>query len=316
MRNNLEGQYRDGDGTEKFVFRNEKGVMEISWLRAREGANVFCLPSHYFCSLGCTFCYLTKEGDKRDMSPIKMDDLMDVYNQTQEFVEKKDNVLLSFMGVGEAFMNPELLVNVYNALRVETPEERSLNVALASMMPTNRFDYFTEASLKHKMPLKIHFSMHSPLDEKRRVMIPNSRMSVEEVLFEMNKFRAITLTDDRIQEAFVKYHNVLDNTEIHYTLIKGVNDSPQELEELIRLGQEYGIQLKLLKFAPVNGMEASSEEWTERLNLEYGAPVSCYAPPGNSIGSACGQFTMPFYVDVDDTEKAKFEEWKKKYAVV
>ena len=49
----------DPDGTEKFVFNDGIGVLEITRINTKEDRDIYCVPSMYECRLGCTICYLT-----------------------------------------------------------------------------------------------------------------------------------------------------------------------------------------------------------------------------------------------------------------
>ncbi|MBI4919316.1 hypothetical protein HY837_05255 [archaeon] len=299
------GRFKDTDGTEKFVYKNDKGVIEITWLKNKSNTDVFCIPTHYYCSLGCTFCHLTSENPlSKGMKPITLEELTEAFNESLKFIDRKQKTVFSFMGVGDSFMNKELIVDFYETMRTE-----SSGLALATIIPRNEFKYFTQKVIEGNIPLKIHFSLHTPFSNVRQKLIPYTDVSVEEALQELCNYRERTLTEPMKKE-LLKCRRSADNTEIHYTIIKNVNDGEAELTELIRLGQKYKIPLKILKFNPTDGLERSEKEdyWFERLIEEYGAP-------GANIGSSCGQFTKKYYLNLSEGEEKEFSEWERAYRI-
>ena len=179
------------------------------------------------------------------------------------------------------------------------------------------FEYFVEAVNEYDIPLKIHFSLHSSNSKIRKSIIPCTSVTVEEAFSLLSEYREKNLNDN-FKKELAKYHKIIDNTEIHYTIIKDVNDSEDELNELIRLGNKYKIPLKLLKFNPTKELKRTPEKekyWFARLSEEYGAPVVEYAPPGPNIGSSCGQFTKHYYLSTTPEEQQEFIKWKEKYEV-
>ncbi len=310
----LLGRFRDEDGTEKFVFSDENGIIEVTWIKNKEGIAVFCLPTHYYCNLGCKFCHLTESNNgKKEMKPISSESLIECVNFISERYINHDKVLFSFMGVGEPFLNIDLVFDIYKYFKSESNKKVSL--ALASMMLT--LSPFEEI-IKEGLPLKIHFSLHSPIDAKRKEVIPSARTSISECLGLLEKYDSIVKNYPYIIENFSNFHQRPSPTEIHYTIIEGVNDSEKDLSEMIKIGDCYKIPLKLIKFNPTKNLKRSSKEkfWLKELSEKYNAPVSFYIPPGLNIGSSCGQFTKHYYLGSNTKEELEeFKRWKKKYQV-
>ena len=122
---------------------------------------------------------------------------------------------------------------------------------------------------------------------------------------------------------FLEVHRSPNPIEIHYTLIKGVNDSEEELEMLYSLSDNlssfHKIPIKFIKFNPKEDMEISQkeEEWVKKLKEIKGLLVKRYAPPGKEIGASCGEFTKHYYLSSLETEEEKreFETWKKEHQI-
>jgi 23S rRNA (adenine2503-C2)-methyltransferase len=302
------GRFRDVDGTEKTVYETGEGIVELTHIKNKAGIDVICVPTHHYCNLGCKFCHLTVENDyTKSMTPIKADVLESILRFDTPDSKK---VLISFMGVGEPLLNLELILNLYSTLSKYCPE---LSFAMSTMFPVP----FEEVRLD-RIPLKIHFSLHSPVDEIRKEIIPASTVNVEEGFQLLRKHQMVTSLDPSISINLGRFHDSSSSVEIHYTLIEKVNDSDVELARLIELGHTYRIPLKLLKFNQTRYLKPSKrgEYWLRMLEMTYGPPVRFYAPPGPNIGSSCGQFTKHYYLGCkDEEEQREFEEWKRKYQV-
>ena len=102
---------------------------------------------------------------------------------------------------------------------------------------------------------------------------------------------------------FLQQHN--GDSEIHYTLIEGVNDRDEEI--VFVGGLLYGtgglrfakkIPVKFLDFKTSYKSEMSKSnkisKWIKGLE-KYGIETEFYYPPGENIQSSCGLFTEGFY---------------------
>lgn len=312
---NLLGKFRDIDGTEKFVFKTNDGIIEATIIKNKPGIDVFCLPTHHYCNMGCKFCHLTEERDKtKKMVGVTAKNMLEVLNY---FADTRDNnnCLISFMGVGEPFLNTALIIETFHSIR---EKYKNLSLALATMMPTIKPMEFFIKQVKNNLPIKIHFSLHSPIDKIRNKIIPASKVAIQDCLETLLDYKKAVLNNKILQDNLIKFHTNGSPIEIHYTLINGVNDSDEELKKLIHYGTIYQIPLKILKFNPTKSLKNSPKEqdWLKILSSEYNAPVSMYAPPGPNIGSSCGQFTKHYYLGSNSKQEIQeFEEWRKKYQV-
>jgi len=314
----LLSRFRDEDGTEKFVFEVLKGIIEITWIKNKKGTAVFCLPTHHYCNLGCKFCHLTEKGDrKKAMTLISIKDLgKALENILNSYINDK-KILFSFMGVGEPFLNIDLIFDTYDYFVKNT--KKIIGMALASMMLTPKsFDQIIEKVKTDNLPLKIHFSLHSPIDKIRKEIIPSAPTTIVECLDALKNYQNIAKSNPIIIKNLSQFHKQPDPVEIHYTLIEGINDSNKDLAKVIKIGNKYKIPLKILKFNPTKSLKRSkkTEFWFNELSKNYGAPVYLYAPPGPNIGSSCGQFTKHYYLGSNSSKELKeFNAWREKYEI-
>jgi len=267
------GAYEDKeDIVQKYVFKGKQGTIEISKINTKPDRDIFCVPSMYQCHLGCTFCYLTTnniQGNKGLVEAATIFELLDRVPKT------RSNRQISIMGVGDPALNQTLVQDLAKTERV----------SIASIFP-KRLDTFPKN-------VKIHFSLHSPIPNKRKKIIPAGAIPIEECVNYLNKHEG--------------------GKEIHYTRIKGSNDSDEELEELLSLSKKHRIPIKFLVFNETGGLKQSErlDYWFDFLRSE-GIKVEIYMSPGRSIGSSCGAFSKYFYSD-EGLRSSEFKEFDRQF---
>lgn len=317
------GVFKDfTDGTIKCVYENEtKKIIEISLLFNKEDKNVVCVPTHHFCNMGCKMCHLTNKGLNKKMTPIVYEDFMyALFDCLHYFNNTKKKLVLSFMGVGEPLLNLDLIKNIYlneNKIKDKFGYE-DIGYAVSTMMPNTNVNKLTELVNTYNIPLKLHFSLHTPSDEKRYELIPNTKVSIDEAMQLLDNYRNIITKNRKLMEKYQKLHTTLDPIEIHYTLIKDVNDAEELLDRLIEIEKKYQICLKFIRFNPINELERSADEkhWIE--SIKKAVPslrVKSYSPPGREVGSSCGEFTKHYYhAEIETPEQLQeFITWKEKH---
>lgn len=273
------GAYQDrNDCIQKYVFKDKNGVIEVSHIHNKD-RDTYCIPSMYMCRLGCKFCHCTTENLPGKMEPIAYDTIKEILSRIPR---TKPSILYSVMGMGDPMMNTPLVIRLNNECK---DNER---VSISTIFPSGSSvcdpDFVPNG-------VKVHYSLHNPIEEKRKELIPCPTHSIEDVLASLSNRPNL-------------------KKEIHYTLIDGVNDTIDELREMTRLSVDYGISIKFLAFNETGNFKKSKNlgVWMNALgdivNVEF------YTPPGLNIGSSCGQFTKYFY---NNTNNKEFEEFEKKY---
>lgn len=315
------------DDSLKSVFdTGDNKIIEMTLLANKEQMDVVCVPTHHFCNLGCKMCHLTNKGLNKEMIPIKADDFITALIETVtikgERRTNKKKLLISFMGVGEPLLNLKLIEEVYKA--EETIKNKldyeTVGYAISTMMPNNNILKLTQMVDELNIPLKVHFSLHTPIDSERFDLIPNTKVYIEDALSYLINYRNVLQKNEKLMEEYKKLHRTNDPIEIHYTLINGINDKKEQLSKICNLLQVYNIPIKFIRFNPINDLKISNNKnlWVDTIlknvpNLR----VKTYSPPGRQIGSSCGEFTKHYYhheIETDE-EKLEFETWKNKHEV-
>ena len=323
------GVFKDfSDDSLKSVFEGENHqIIEMSLLANKEQMDVVCVPTHHFCSLGCKMCHLTRDGLNKKMMPIGSGDFIECLMRTVTIDGKKrrtnkEKLLISFMGVGEPLLNLKLIEEVYMQENVikEKLQYKTVGYALATMMPNDNIVKLTEMVERLNMPLKVHFSMHTSIDEKRFELIPSTKVSIPQALTYLVNYRNCLQANEKIMKEYVKLHRTNDPVEIHYTLINEVNDGESELGKVCELLADVKIPIKFIRFNPINTLQRSGNEtkWVETISEKVpGLRIKTYSPPGRQIGSSCGEFTKHYYHQEIETEgeREEFERWKERHQV-
>lgn len=345
VRNDLKskGVFKDFvDGSIKSVFENKNGgILELTLLFNKSDMDVICAPTHHFCNLGCKMCHLTNKGLNKQMMPIGVDDFIEALVKTTCYSDKwskecnevisqnkfnrrthKKKLLISFMGVGEPLLNLSLLEEVYlkedyikNVLGYS-----DIGFAIATMMPNDNVNQLITMVEKYNIPLKLHFSLHSPFDNERCELIPSTKINIKSALSYLTEYRHVVLNNPRFCEKYKNFHTSLDPIELHYTLIKNKNDSLIHLKETISLIGEFNIPIKFIRFNPTNDLEKSEMEpiWVNAIKIQLPKiRVKTYSPPGREIGSSCGEFTKHYYHEEIETEQQleEFKKWEKMHMI-
>ena len=317
-----EGTFKDNtDGTIKNVYKWDNKIIEISNLFNNNNRDVVCVPTHNFCSLGCEMCHLTNNKLNKKMNSICFDDFIDCLLDSLKYFDNKENLLISFMGVGEPQLNLELIKNVFlnEDIIKKKFKYKNIGYSVSTMMPFNNIDELINIVLSNNIPLKLHFSLHSPIDEKRNELIPATKVSAKDAFKLLSTYRKLLNQNETIKQEYSKFHDNYDFTEIHYTLIDNVNDSDEELNMLYDLLSIYKIPIKFISFNPKDDLKRSAKEelWIKKLSEINGLIVKKYSPPGKEVGSSCGEFTKHYYHEEIETkeELEEFKNWKKSHEI-
>lgn len=323
------GVFKDfSDGSLKSVFEIEgRRIIEMTLLFNKESMDVVCVPTHHFCNLGCKMCHLTNNSLNKKMESISYDNFIEALGKTvceqlsmNRRTDKK-KILISFMGVGEPLLNLKLIEDVFiHEDDIKKLGYDEVGYAISTMMPNRNVVELSKLVNKYNKPLKLHFSLHTPINDDRKELIPSTKVCVEEALGLLLYYKNSVKDNSLIMNEYVKMHRTNEPIEIHYTLINGVNDSDNELDLLVSLLENTRIPIKFIRFNPINQLEISRNEdmWVSTLkdNID-GLRVKTYSPPGREIGSSCGEFTKHYYHEEIETleEKEEFERWKREHQI-
>ena len=265
------------DGTRKYLFSLADGnVIESVWMKYKHGNSV-CISSQVGCRMGCRFCASTLDGLERNLLPSEM--LDQVYQIQKDTGERVDNVVV--MGSGEPMDNYNNLVRFIRLLSDEQGlniSQRSITVSTCGIVPG--IEKLSEEGLSVTLAL----SLHAPNDQVRKTLMPiANRYLLKDVLAACHQY-------------FVKTGRRLT---FEYSLVRGVNDTPEEAMALAKLlkGQHGHVNL-----IPVNPIKERDYVQSDHRSIQAfknlleknGINVTIRREMGRDINGACGQLRKSY----------------------
>ncbi len=277
------------DGTVKFLFEQEDGVLVESVLMKYSYGYSVCISSQAGCKMGCRFCASTGIPFSRSLSAGE------ILGQVIA-VQKHENVRIGhivIMGIGEPLDNYD---NVVKFLRRVTADEglnvgaRKISVSTCGIVPK----IYTLAD--EKLPVTLSVSLHNPFDSERSKIMPINKKYPLDELFEACRYYT-EKTKRRIT--------------FEYALIAGVNDSKRHADELAARMKK--LKLCHVNLIPVNKVSGTGFERPDRKNIErfaglldaQGVSVTVRRELGRDIDAACGQLRKQTAEERKAAEAAK-----------
>jgi 23S rRNA (adenine2503-C2)-methyltransferase len=268
------------DGTRKWLLRFADG-QEVECVHIpEEDRGTLCVSSQVGCTLTCKFCHTGTQRLVRNLSaPEIVGQVMLARDALGEWPSPQDDRQLTnvvLMGMGEPLFNYD---NVAKALKIVMDHEglslsrRKITLSTSGVVPMIE-------RCGQELGVNLAISLHAVTDELRDTLVP------------LNKKYPIAL----LLEACRNYPGSSNARRItfEYVMLRGVNDSPAEARELVRLLEGIPAKVNLIPFNPWPGAPferstaAAIKLFSDIVNAAgYSSPVR--TPRGEDIMAACGQ---------------------------
>ena len=274
------------DKTRKWLVAFEDGERVEMVYIPEEDRGAVCLSSQVGCTQGCKFCHTGTQKCLRNLTASEIvGQFMLARDDYHEWPTPSDtNRMLSnivFMGMGEPLANFD---NVVKAISILTNgdgigiSKRRITVSTCGIAP--------KIPALAELGVKLAVSLHAPNDEIRNKLMPVNKV------YPLKKLVAACKT----------YQQNLPHRQfitMEYTLLQGINDTPQCAEELMRLVEGLEVKFNLIPFNPWIGcpFKPSSNNAMHKFAkiLEdhyFAAPIR--TSRGQDIMAACGQLKSSF----------------------
>jgi len=268
----VERQISKADPTEKFLFELWDGNMIESVLMRHPYGNSVCVSSQAGCRMGCRFCASAIGGLKRNLAPSEI--LRQIYQIQKLTQERVSHVVV--MGTGEPLDNYD---NFVRFIRMVSDEhglhisQRNITASTCGIVPNIR------RLASEGFQITLALSLHGSNQEKRRELMPVAgQYRLPEVL-------------EACDEYFQKTGR---RVTFEYSLIEGVNDRPEDVQELTAILKPRNCHLNLI---PVNPVRERDYRKPDRKNAgvfknkleKNGINVTIRRERGSDIDGACGQ---------------------------
>ena len=258
-------RHEAADGSQRLLVKLADGQMVESVLLPRDG---LCISSQVGCAVGCTFCMTGKSGLLRQLGSAEI--VAQVVLARRIRPVKK----VVFMGMGEPAHN---LDNVLEAIELLGSEGNigHKNLVFSTVGDPRVFERLPQQTVKPALAL----SLHSTDAMLRAQLLPRApRISPAELV-------ALGETYARQVGYPIQYQ---------WTLLKGINDSQQEMDAAIALLKgKYGV----LNLIPYNSMEGDhyqrpTDEHIQAMKRhlhQHGVLTKIRDSAGQDVDGGCGQ---------------------------
>ncbi len=268
------------DRTRKWLLRFPGGEEVETVHIPEEERGTLCVSSQVGCTLTCSFCHTGTQRLVRNLTAAEIvAQVMIARDALGEWPSAREDRQLTnivLMGMGEPLFNYE---NVAAALKIVMDPEglaisrRKITLSTAGVVPMIR-------RCGGELGVNLAVSLHAVRDDVRDRLVPlNRKYPIAELLAACRSYpgssnaRRITF---------------------EYVMLRGVNDSPTDARELVRLLAGIPAKVNLIPFNPWPGApyECSPDKAIEAFSdivfaAGYSAPVR--TPRGRDILAACGQ---------------------------
>ena len=265
------------DGTVKSRFMTFDGHMIEGVLIPTEKRNTACVSSQIGCSLSCKFCATGTMERKRNLDYDEIYNQVALLNQQSEktFDKKLSNVV--FMGMGEPLLNYKNVLKAIDKLIANdgmamSPKRITVSTAGVAKMIKQLGD--------DKVRFNLALSLHAADDKKRNAIMPiNETNNIAALVEALNYF----------------YDKTKNDITLEYILFKGVNDSMEDAEALIKVYRQIPTHLvNVIEYNQVEGAKFTKpdEEATQRFTdhlAKNRVNVRVRRSRGKDIDAACGQ---------------------------
>ncbi len=261
----------DGDTIKLLVKLSDGSLVETVCMHHVYG-NSICVSTQVGCAMGCIFCASTRNGLERNLTAGEI--LAQVYAFRELFDSPIHSIVL--MGAGEPLTNYE---EVLRFIRLVS-DPGLLNISLRNItLSTCGIVPQIYRLADEGLPITLAISLHAPNDTIRNHIMPSSRyFKIEDVVRATKHY--FQKTGRRVT--------------FEYILIKDVNASRENAEELCRLVGNMNCHFNLI---PINGTEHIQlypPSWKEVMLFQnilerHGKSTTVRRQMGDEIQAACGQ---------------------------
>ncbi|XP_057827432.1 uncharacterized protein LOC131038888 isoform X2 [Cryptomeria japonica] len=226
------------DGTIKVLLRLEDSrlIETVGIPVIEEGGSTrltACVSSQVGCPLRCTFCATGKGGYSRNLKPHEIIEQVLVIEEL--FKHRVSNVV--FMGMGEPMLNLKAVLEAHRVLNKDVKiGQRMITISTVGVPNT------IKKLATYKLQSTLAISLHAPNQKLRETIVPSAKSYPLESL---------------MKDCRDYFEETGRRVSFEYTLLAGVNDSPEHASELADMLHRWGRghHVNLIPFNPIAGSD-------------------------------------------------------------
>lgn len=271
------------DGTVKWLIGLPGGNAVETVFIPEPGRGTLCVSSQVGCALNCTFCSTGAQGFARNLTTSEI--IGQVWLAAHALGHERNgerritNVVM--MGMGEPLLNFDAVIPALRLMRSDLGfglASRRVTVSTAGLVPGIE-------RLRDEVDVALAVSLHAPVDDVRTEIVPLNRKYPIAVLLDACR----DYLDGQRKRSIT----------FEYTLLDGINDSPDHARRLVKILRSLPSKLNLIPFNPFPGTSyrCSSPERIEAFQnivREGGLIATVRKTRGDDIDAACGQLAGDF----------------------
>ena len=272
-------QFKSSDGTRKLLFQLPDANLIEAVIIPINDRVTGCVSTQAGCKFACRFCASGLTGFKRNLTCSEIIEEV-LFLEKELLPGTLRNVV--FMGTGEPLDN---YAQVLKAARIiNSPAgfnigARRISVSTSGVIPGIR-RLATEG-----LQIELSVSLHAANDKLRSKLMPiNKKYPLKELIAVCKEYSAET----KRQVTF------------EYILIKGVNSSLKDAQELVKLLSGYKLaKVNLIPANSVNELKLEAPDKEGILSfkdylVKQGVNVTLRRERGSDINAACGQLRLDY----------------------
>lgn len=277
-------QHISNDGTIKWLFDVGGGDAVEAVFIPEDDRGTLCISSQAGCAVGCRFCSTGHQGFSRNLTSGEIvSQLWFAEHFLRKHLQSSERVISNvvMMGMGEPLQNYSALVP---ALKVMLDDHayglsrRRVTVSTSGVVPMMD-------RLGQDCPVALAVSLHAPSDALRSDLVPlNRKYPIAELMEACKRYLA---------------HAPRDFITFEYCMLDGVNDSPEQAAELVKIvrpesGERAWCKFNLIPFNPfpASGLVRSPQARVlafSKVLSDAGLVTTIRKTRGDDIDAACGQ---------------------------
>lgn len=255
----------------KYIFKIDDHNSVEAVVLSEKNYKTLCISSQCGCPVDCKFCLTGVAGFKRDLSTGEI-----VGQLLATMADGHPITHIVFMGMGEPLLNYKNVIDAYKRFT----EESSFNMSGRKItISTSGYIRNIEQLMSDDIHLNLAFSVGSANPIVRETIMPIEK-------------RNPIIKVARLLKQYLKQHN--RKLTLEYTLLKGVNDTKDQILELGNLAQYLDAKVNLINLNPHAKIPFSPVEnsvitgYKNYLN-KNGVRATIRYTKGQEIVAACGQ---------------------------
>jgi len=272
----VDSMQRSTDGTIKNAVKLHDGLIVESVLIPAKNRTTACVSSQVGCSLDCKFCATARLKRMRNLNPDEIYDQVVAIDKESRLYHNRPLSNIVFMGMGEPLMNYN---NVIKAIdKITSPDGLGMSPKRI-VVSTSGVPKMIKKMADDEVKFKLAVSLHSARDSVRTSIMP---------------FNATFPLADLREALEYWFEKTKNRITYEYVVWKGVNDTKQDVDALIKFCKFAPSKVNLIEYNPIDDGEFQQADY-EAVNMyvsmleRNNITVTVRRSRGKDIDAACGQ---------------------------